>query len=554
MSPPDASTAALPWTRPALVAAVLLCLALRLVGSEHGRPPLLPHADERHYAGVAARLTWDQLQPDRFENPPLLTYALFAGRELVALVAGAEDGRAWVRQGGLVLLARWLAALTGALTALIVGASARRLWGPTAGWVALAVVGSSFLHGRDSHFGVNDVPMTALVAVTTHGAVVVLTGGGARWALLAALAAGLAAATKYNGAVAAALAPLAWLLRPAPPDAPAPGAGARLAGAGGLGLVALLGFVLGNPWVVLDPQAVRAGFENQLSGWGDAPMWGQSREPLAWLYGRATLALTGELPALLALLGLAWLVRREPRRALIVLALPVLYLAGMATKQLFFWRFVLPLLPALALLAAAGGAVLARALAPRLARPGPLLAALLLVVCLPGLVRLVRLDQLLLREPTWLQARRWALAELPRDTRLFAEGYPPRFPPGWTVIEPGLHIDKLHEVREPGRGGQEVLSIQQGGVLLTDDWYRRGWAREPQAAEREAFYRRLEASFEELAVFAPGPDGNPEPYELDSLYAPLVDLWGVERPGHTVRAWRIPPHTWAQSMLDRPGR
>jgi len=51
-----------------------------------------------------------------------------------------------------------------------------------------------------------------------------------------------------------------------------------------------------------------------------------------------------------------------------------------------------------------------------------------------------------------------------------------------------------------------------------------------------------------VAEFAPGPQGDPQPFVLDSLYSPLVDLWSIDRPGHTIRVYWIGPGEWRQML------
>ena len=560
-----------PLTRRLTLAALALTFcALRLIGLDHGDPPVMYHADERHYAGVAARMTWGDLDPHRFENPPLLTYALFGVSQVRAVVWGEPSTRRWINQGGLYRLSRILAALLGAATAFVVAAAARRLAGDRAGLAALLLVGFSFLHGRDSHFGVNDVPMTFLVAVVTWMSLRVLAGDGLRWAWWGAVVAGLAAATKYNGAIAMALPLLALMLGR---DRPRRWWLCAL----GLPVVSLLAFVVANPYALLSWDDFSAGVINQYTRWGDSPAWGQSREPLPMLYGRATLVMVGGAHAVALLWGVVTIVGKSWRTAAVLLAFPLLYLAGMLTKSLFFWRFVLPLLPALAVLAAlgwdsllgmlerlagrggaprdsaademqkAGGlAETAGVHALRSRRCSPWAAGVLLCASAWPAAQLVRFNQLLAVPPTWLQARDWIMENASRGQHVFAAGLAPSLPPGWTMHSLSVHLSALHNVTDPKTG---LPVIERGGLVIANSWTRRGGELEETAGKREAFLARLDEEFEVLAEFTPGPHGDPQPYVLDSLYAPLADLWGIERPGHTLRVYRVPAKSWMKTMV-----
>lgn len=537
-----------------------LFFALRAWGIDFDQPPIKVHADERHYAGIAARLTPGDLHPHYFENPPLLTYVLVGAKEWRSLWRGEQDTRRWVNQGGLYRLSRWIAALLGTLTAFAVGASAQRLLGSrAAGVVAMLIVGLSYLHGRDSHYGVNDVPMTFLVALSLLFATRYMLGDRTRWLWISAVVAGLAAATKYNGAVAVAL-PIAALLSRAatgPRESRSrPGWGRVLFFAAGLGMASAAAFVVANPYALLDHERFLAGFGNQLNQWGDNSIWGQSRAIAPLLYLQASAGMLGWLNLVAALFGIAllWLVDR--RVAIFLCVFPVLYLAGMWSKTLFFWRFALPLLPVLAISAAAAWLFLAERLAPRLTpvpaarRSSAALCVLLLVSLSEPAIKLARHDLLAGRQHTWLVARRWVMQNVPQGDNLFLEGYPPRFPDQrFRVWLPRRHVDELHNVIHTDDQGNRTRVIFEGGWLLTDSFYAEGWKGEPDAAYWADYYSRLDEFFgPPVAEFAPGPQGDPQPFVLDSLYSPLVDLWSIDRPGHTIRVYWIGPGEWRQML------
>ena len=97
-------------------------------------------------------------------------------------------------------MSRLLSAVMGVATVWWVFAICRRLFDRTTAVAAALFLALCFLHVRDSHFGVTDVPMTALVVA----ALVALSRAADNptrvrgWALCGALS-GLAASTKYNG-------------------------------------------------------------------------------------------------------------------------------------------------------------------------------------------------------------------------------------------------------------------------------------------------------------------------------------------------------------------
>ena len=498
------------------------------------------HPDEIHYADVAGRLSFDDLNPRYFENPPLLTYLLFAARQVHALSVGSEADRRWVEDGGLYRAGRWIAVLLGSATVLLVGAAARQLLGSSgAALAAGAVVACSFLHGRDSHYGVNDVPMVALVALALYAAIRAHRQGSSRWLWGAALSAGLATAMKYSGGVAIAL-PLAVVaLRPGT-------SAGRLRAAGVVLLLAGAAFLVANPWPLLDARGFGDGFRNQWSGWGDSRAIGQADRSRWSHYGEATLAMLGLAHACAAGVGLVLLVRRDRRDALLLLAAPVLYLAVMLSKTLFYWRFALPLLPFLAVAAGAAWEASAQRLAPT--RTRALLAVLIVLASVQPAVTLARHDWLLSQPPTWLQAREWIVEHVPAGEVVFLVGYPPSLPQGrYERTLSDADLAKLAELYRPGSNRQPVAAVTEGAWVATDSWYDTIWVQ--AGAPTPPWFHRLRQDLTPVVEFAPGATGDPS-FILDAIYSPLTDLWTVDRPGFTIRVYRVNPQDW-ERLLQR---
>lgn len=537
------------------VTAFVVFLALRAWGLDFGDPPRMLHPDER-YAVMAERMTIGNLDPQSFLNPPLMAYMLFAVKQVHAAVTGAEASRTWIDAGGLILAGRWISIVLGALTAFVVGAAARRLAGPAAGRavgvVATVIVGLSFLHGRDSHYGVNDVTMVFFVALSLMWSAQALQDGCRRSLLLAALAAGLATSAKYNGAIAAALPVAVVLLQQR--------SGAGRAVRASLGLLALttLAFLATTPHALLSFEVFRNDVMRQVD-WGSHPALAQSEAPLLVQYARASLSMLGWAHLAAAIVGWPMLLRRHPRAAVMLAVFPVAYLAGMLTKPLFFWRFALPLLPFAAVSAAWAWVSVARALArderdaPRSRRGHRVAVALVLLASLEPAARLVRHDQLLTRDHTWIQAVDWIEANVPAGDTIFVEGIHPRcrIPETWRVVNIGdRRLDRFVDVDAQG---VQQLVVEQGCWLVLDTFLEHERSVDHNGHRRYAvdpivFHEQVRSRFQVAAEFRPGPNGDPAPFVLETRYSPITDLWSIERPGHTVFLVRIEPGTWSARM------
>jgi 4-amino-4-deoxy-L-arabinose transferase-like glycosyltransferase len=298
---------------------VLLALAaaLRLIGIEYGLPfGGLLNPDEQNIVPRA----WGMVHgagadPHWFDYPTLVMYVLApfqawqgAPSYLTARVVIAVFGI------GAVAAAWWLG---------------RAAYGKTAGLVAGAAVAVETIGVAYSHMAVTDVPMTALIAVSLGLAVT----GRLEWC---GVAAGLAAGAKY---------PAVFLI--APLVVAGWGRWRRLATSVALAVAA---FVATSPYVLVHPH----------QAWADVTRVQRlARE--GWLGFEhdswALFSFTGKLwaglgPALVvAVLGLVLALRRRTRTDLILAVFVLAYLVDLLTIRAHFDRYVLPLVPPLAVLA-----------------------------------------------------------------------------------------------------------------------------------------------------------------------------------------------------------
>jgi hypothetical protein len=225
------------WARwlPPLFFAV--ALAVRFIGLRWGLPSperwFSFHPDERQI--VAAVLNLDffdgDFNPNFFNYPSLFIYFAYiahflaSGFGLTHVITPANQ--MWAFSHDVILSARFVCALLGAATVPLVYLAAREV-----GSTRTAIVAATFMallpgHVQHSHFATVDVPATFFVALSLWLAVRALRNAeglhdrswedSTRWRhkslMWSAFAAGLAAATKYNGIVVL-VAPLValWLL------------------------------------------------------------------------------------------------------------------------------------------------------------------------------------------------------------------------------------------------------------------------------------------------------------------------------------------------------
>lgn len=478
-----------------------------------------------------------------FHNPPLYTYAilltlhgLFGVQVATGRVASRAEFVATLPPATAFGLARGLSALAGTVTCGLLFLIGKRFGGAPAGLLAAGLYAGAFLSVRDAHFAVNDIPMVALVTLAFLFALRLLDGGRPRDLVLGGLTAGLAAATKYNGAIA--LLPLLLACALGQGGRPRASGRGRIARKGlALLLLALAGFLLGNPYALLDPPAFLAGVTDQYGLRGQ--MWrGQSAAPVPLL---ALQALAVELgwPLLLflplaAALGLRYGGTRAKAAGLalsVVLPL-VLY---HASHTLFFARFLLSCTPFLALLGAWGlGALREAPWAPWARRPVVLGAVVALLVASP-FARSLYLD-LLLQRP---------------DTRLLAKAHLERVaPPGSVIVYATARLTNLIYMLPLVRSGYRPLTLKNNPVLLdperapADYYVFSSFATGLESGLTEVERRSLVEGLERLGFarisFSPLRDGGEPPFESDQVYLPYRHLFRYERPGPIITIYARP--------------
>ena len=546
-----------------LLAVVALAAALRLAGLGFGLSPAEPgfvlhplaRPDEQYFWNLGLGIYAGDPNPHFFMVPSLLpnllaladalflaAASLAAGSREAAELAILRDPRA------LIWIARGLVAAIGAATCLILYRATALAFGRRAGLVAAFLLAVAHLHVRDSHFGVTDVPLAALVCLVLLQALRIDSRGAWRDYLRAGVCAGLAVSTKYSGvlllapiAAAHATALLAGERRPF----------ARLAAAAALVPV---GFLLGTPFALLDPAAFRDGFGAQLVAQSGGEWIGIDLGPGWWHHLRFTLWY-GLGPPLLAasLVGAPLAAWRAPRAAAVLLAFAGAYYLVIGRGHLVFARYMVPLVPVLCALAALAVAALVERLPRARSAAAFALAALL---ALPSLRETLATDRVLAQTDSRVEAARWLRANVPADATLLLVGavfadppfplrgrrpydpypWPPRAFAGRVALPEGPRFRRLRNGMDPRLDALAADPEIDFAVVAQSPLLAYGAT--ATLEQRLPGFRRV-ASFE-------GVGGDPElRFDLqDAFYVPLGGAARARRPGPNllVYAREAPAH------------
>jgi hypothetical protein len=408
---------------------LLLALALRVWGLRTGLPFVYNVDEGAHFVPRAIGFFDHTYDPGYFINPPSFTYLLHFAF--------------WVRWGGdgvreqfaadptpVFALARAFSAVLGTAAVGLLAWLGVRLFDRRVALVAAFLLAVAFLPVHYGHFALNDSPTLAPLVLSLVGAAGIYQRGHTGDYVLAGVGLGLATATKYTAAIG--VLPIVAAAALGPGDLKRRLRDLVLAGA-----VSLAAFFVANPHALLSFHQFRTGLREQseASSDGGGKLGLANQHGLTYYAGTLAWGL-GIVPALAALGGAVALLVRDRRLAAVLLPLPVVYLLFMGTQDRFFARWLLPVYPVLALLAAYAAVLALDALRGRigaLRRPALAVGVAGLVLGIQGVVYAVHNDVVLSREDTRAIARAWMVRHIPEGSKIVVE---PIAPDPW-VTDPG---------------------------------------------------------------------------------------------------------------------
>jgi 4-amino-4-deoxy-L-arabinose transferase-like glycosyltransferase len=516
-----------PQRRVLLVLCVVTALCLRVWGIWFGLPFLHARPDEEKIVDIAVNMWRAGPNPHFFNYPTAFIYVIaVAARLAIAIgqwigVVGAGGFTAAAAQhiSAIYLMDRVIVAVLGTATVLLIFRVARRLFDEDVALVAAAFAATAFLLVRDGHFGVTDVPLAFMITLA-FGAIVSRPLDSRHWASVVGAAAlcGLAASTKYNALLLCV--PLAIAIVRAERRV-----SGRLDSTFRVlvvaGVCAAMGFFVATPYALLDFHVFRmdvAGEARHLRD-GHGVMLGRG-----WAHH-----LTFSLPygvgwpvMLLALTGAVVVTFRDWQRALVLLAFPVLYYLGIGSGLTVFMRYVIPMLPFVCVLAAAGLLAIVRQLPPSPLARAAAAGALLLAAVLPNVVRSVETDRVLSGTDTRVLAATALIAAHPHGASIYENH---RGDAIWPMLPP-----EFRHVEEIGVTLPDVVVITTSPLTY--------YTPPASAADRQLLARgyQLETTFD------PGFTGTPEQLaydQQDAFFVPVSGLGDVRRPGPMIEIYAL---------------
>jgi dolichyl-phosphate-mannose-protein mannosyltransferase len=407
--------------------ALLTGALLRSCGLRFGFPNPLARTDEEVIVDLGLGVLSDP-NPHFFDWPtlfPYLTGGVYAALFAFERIAGGPMRSAAIAKtfflAELHLVPRVLAAIAGSLSIAVLFGAARELLSRRIAAVAAALLAGTYLHVRDSHFGVTDVPATLAMLIALWAGLRCATKGATlRRVACAGFLGGVATSVKYNTALI--------LLVPLIPIGAQVLENPRSLGSalGGLAVLALsfaLAFLLGTPFALLDHSAFFAG----ISGIRSHLAGGHVVAARGWTYHALfTLRYGVGIPLMLcAIAGAVWLAVERPCAAALVLVFPASYYAVVGSGQTVFARYMLPVVPFICLTAAVCVDRIAAAgerLGNRHARD-LILAAAAATIVFPTLMQSIAFDRLMERTDSRVLGAEWITSHFPDGATMYQTGF-----------------------------------------------------------------------------------------------------------------------------------
>lgn len=489
------------WLPVFLLGGILaISLGLRVWGSGFGLPAYTRyHPDEHALVERAAQVLWTgDWNLHRFNYPPFYAYLNTIFYSFYFLYGVTQE--LWRYVPNFVvpqyyLVGRLLTAVVGTMTVWMVYIAAGRLRQRRTGLLAAALLGGNYLHIVHSHYATFDVMVGLLAILTFLFSDLIRTENEAKWYVLAGLCAGLAGATKYNGAAVLIL-PLVAHFLTAPWSRPGWSSGRLLLAIGAF----MLGFFGGNPFALgnlpdflNDLATVVHHYGTQQPGFEGTGNW-------RW-YLQVFFTSADSLWLAAGVVGLVGMVVRDWRQGVLLAIFPVLYFLFLSRFVVRFERNMLPILPFLAI---AGGWLLDIAsdwLARRLRRGlwfghvAALVGALLLLV-LP-LVAGISFDRVLSQTDHRELAGRWVEQNVEPGTKIAIEHYSIPFD------YDRYHVEDVLRITSQDADGYRNMGYD---LLVVSDGVWPVLRSQPEHyADLLADYDRLTANSELVAEFVPEP-------------------------------------------------
>jgi hypothetical protein len=468
--PPAGKTPLRFLTGPALLCLILLVAALlRIDGAGFGLPALNDPDEPLFMATALEMLSGPTLNPGWFGHPGTITfYSLMLVVAAVGAI-GVATGRfadfdafaaaVYADPGIIFMPARLLMVACGVACVWMTYRLGRQLGGPRLGLAASAILAVNAVHIEYSQIIRTDMQASLFMLLCAQSALAIAAGGRRRDFLLAGLFAGLACATKWPAAVIGVTVVCAGLYqwRQGAPKW-------RELALFGFATVATL-FVV-SPFLLIDHATVLQNLSGEARPLHPGATGGGLLANIGWYVAGPLLSSLGFGGLLLAGVGMVWGAGGGRRWTAVILPFCLIFLLVIAAQSLRWERWIVPLLPFIALAAARALCGLAHLLPARRAQAVLPAALLLLIIPMIGTARIEAAER---RHDTRQIASAWLRDHAPPGSRILIEH--PAFDllgEPWKLLFPmgSAGCVDVHDMLAGRIRQSEVENRRQGGAIV----------------------------------------------------------------------------------------
>jgi len=546
-------------TRILLILITLGSYGLRIWGLQHGLP-FEYHPDEQQYILPGIGVVSGNFEPLAYYNPTLYPYLIGLVYTLTYLglrlfnafpefwdlnIAWSDAMLPWTT--GIIYLARYTTAAVGVFTTLMVYHVGRRAYNRVTGLGAAIIFGLAFLPVREAHFAVSDAPVALFITITLYFCIKIIQRGHPTDYLWAGVTFGLATATKYSGILLAPTIVLAHFLSKRYGNWSTRLRSIWLPVAAGV--ASIVGYLLVSPYTVLRWPEFWDDFSENLRS-GQQGFQGIDLDPTgsgAIFYAKSLIWGMGWPVFLLFASAIIFALWRHRRNDILLVSFPLLVFVYMQRQEMYFVRWMMPLIPPMCILAAEATRATVEWLLKKQPQVKRSIAAVsltaIVLFMLPTLFMAAKADHIFSQPDTRTEALEWISQNIPPQSQLAARILsPPWTPP---LAMPGLPIGPYSFAQVPN-GGIADVELQQytdwqvDYIIATSFYYAQPRLDKVYQSERETRMQALDEQAELLAMFNPYARNYSSFFYHDQVYGPANDVWYRQQPGPIIKIYRLP--------------
>jgi len=539
---------------------IIIAAILRTWGLTFGLPYRY-HIDETFYVAGALKMASGFDLPITTHGPNLFYMVLlgeygiyYVFTRFTGIVSSAAAFEQLYRSDPtvFVLLARLTSAISGALTLVPTYLIGKKIHGKGVGIGSAVILGLSFQHIRESHYGTPDVFVGLLVTLCLLFCIALIENGKMRYYVLCGIMAGLATGTKFTNILLwMPLMVTHFILAWKDSDKTLLDAAKRIFSPhlGVMVLMFSLGFAFAYPNLVLRPLAFieyvrflikvgKVGFITQF----------QIEPRSAWLYYIYSLSWgMGWLVVVFMIAGIFSVIIKKQVQGLLIIVFLLIYFIFLGRAPYYASRYLVPLLPLMCVLAALGTKEVVYLISKRDDKVKALIyvIAFVLLIIQPAAYS-IRHNYLLTQTDTRTIAKEWIEDNLPAGTgiaidwqkhapplRAMEDEFPANDVPYEIMIADGIGLPRysLDDYRSMGINYLVMSSFIDDLMLMSP----------ADREKQQQFHHELFECCELVYEIRPYHGDDKPPFVFDQIFGPVTSLWQFQRPGPVIRIYRLTP-------------